>query len=145
MRHLALVIPALAAAAVPAAAAIDASSRAAQVAVERCYAAIDRGDFRSAYRLWGENGRRGQTYAQFVRGFAQTAATRVVAGRPRDQEGAAGSTFITVPVDVHARLKNGRRQHFRGEYVMRRVNGVDGATPAQLAWHIDQARLRAVR
>jgi len=28
---------------------------------------------------------------------------------------------------------------------MRRVNGVDGATPAQLAWHIDQARLRLVR
>lgn len=144
MRELFLLIPALVAAA-PAAAAIDTRPVAARQAVERYYAAIDRGDFRSAYRLWGANGgRSGQSYAGFVRGFARTADTRVVTGAPYGQEGAAGSVFITVPVDVYARLKTGRRQHFRGTYVMRRVNGVDGATPAQLAWHIDQARLRVV-
>jgi len=144
MRFLSVLIPALLAAA-PAIAAIDTSPRAARTAVERYYAAIDRGDFRSAYRLWGENGRSGQTYAQFVRGFAQTASTRVVTGAPRDGDAGMGSIWLTIPVDVRARLKDGRRQHFRGEYVMRRVNGVDGATPAQLAWHIDQARLRLVR
>lgn len=135
----------IAALAVSAPAAAQTSPAAARWTVERYYQAINAGDFRTAYRTWGDNGvRSGKSYGAFVRGFAQTASSRVIAGTPRGQEGAAGSTFITVPVDVWARLKNGRRQHFRGTYVMRRVNDVAGATPAQLRWHIDQARLREV-
>ena len=50
--------------------------------------------------------------------------------------------FVTVPVTVIATLNNGTRQRFRGSYVLRRVNNVDGATAAQLRWHIESARLR---
>ena len=113
---------------------------AARAVVARYYDAIEHGRYRTAYAIWSGN----QSYAAFVRGFARTAHTRVVTGRPTDGEGAAGSVFITVPVTVSATLKNGTRQRFRGTYVLRRVNDVDGATPAQLRWHIASAKLRAV-
>jgi len=109
------------------------------------YRAIDRGDFQAGYALWGDHGRAsGKRYAAFARGFAATARTRAAVGRPGRAEGAAGSVYVTVPVEVHATLKNGRRQHFRGSYVLRRVGDVPGATPTQRAWHIDSARLRPV-
>lgn len=124
---------------------IDRTPEQARGVVERYYAAIDRGDYRSAYRLWSGKGQAsGQSYAAFIRGFARTAHTRVVTGAPTDGEGAAGSTFITVPVRVHATLKNGRHQRFAGRYILRRVNDVDGATREQLGWHLASATLRPV-
>ena len=134
----------LLAAAVAAAPAADKTAAAARAVVERYYAAIEHRRYRTAYASWAGDGRRsGKTYAAFVRGFARTAHTRVVAACPTDGEGAAGSVFITVPVTVYAQLKDGTRQRFHGAYVLRRVNGVPGATAAQLRWHIDSARLRA--
>ena len=130
----------LAAGAVPAA---DTSPAAARAVVERYYAAIEHGRFHTAYRLWAGDGQAsGQSYAQFARGFARTAHSRVVAGRPTDGEGAAGSLYISVPVTVTAQLKNGARQRFRGTYILRRVDDVPGATAEQLRWRIASARLR---
>jgi len=108
--------------------------------VRRYYAAIDRGDYRAAYRLWTG----GKDYSAFVKGFARTARTRVVAGAPTDEEGAAGSLSITVPVRVDATLKNGARQHFVGSYILRRINDVPGATADQLRWSVSAARLYPV-
>lgn len=130
----------LLAAAVPAAATTPATARA---VVLRYYDAIEHGRYRAAYALWSDDGRAsGKSYAAFVAGFARTAHSRVAAARPTDAEGAAGSIYITVPVTVAATLKDGTRQRFRGSYVLRRVNGVDGATAEQLRWHIASARLR---
>jgi hypothetical protein len=56
-------------------------------------------------------------------------------------DGGAGSIYQPVPVTVDATLDDGTRQRFRGTYVVRRVNGVDGARPDQLRWHIDSATL----
>lgn len=130
----------LAAAAVPAAEKTPAAARA---VVERYYAAIDRKQYRVAYRLWAGDGQAsGRSYAAFARRFARTAHTRVVTGRPTDGEGAAGSLYLTVPVTVTATLKDGTPQRFGGRYVLRRVNDVDGATAAQLRWHLASATLR---
>ena len=137
---LALLLAAPVAAGAPAA---DRTPAAARAVVQRYYDAIEHGRYRTAYALWSRDGRAsGKSYAQFVRGFARTAHSRVVAGRPAQGEGAAGSLYITVPVTVTATLKNGARQRFRGSYTLRRVNDVPGATPAQLRWHIDSASLR---
>lgn len=137
-----LILPLLALAAVQP---IDRTPEQARGVVQRYYAAIERGDYRSAYRLWSGKGQAsGQSYAAFSRGFARTAHTRAVAGKPTDGEGAAGSTFITVPVRVYATLKNGRHQRFAGQYILRRVNDVDGATREQLSWHLTSATLRTV-
>ena len=125
---------------------IDRSPAAARGVVQRYYAAIDRGDFRSAWLAWDRGGAAsGRSLAAFTRGFACTARSRVVAGRPTDGEGAAGSVFVTVPVRIEAVLKNGRRQRFTGAYVLRRVNDVPGATRVQLGWHLASASLKQVR
>ena len=124
--------------------ATDKTPAAARAVVARYYDAIEHGRYRVAYRLWSGDGRAsGKSFAAFVEGFARTAHSRVATGTPVDGEGAAGSTFITVPVTVTATLKNGRRQRFHGSYTLRRVNDVPGATPTQLRWHIASARLRA--
>ncbi|MBW6523963.1 hypothetical protein KZ810_10695 [Sphingomonas sp. RHCKR47] len=124
-------------------AAPSATPAAARVAVQRYYAALDRRDYRTAYRLWDRGGQAsGKTYAQFVRGFATTRHTRVTAGVPMEPEGAAGSSYIRVPVTVRATLRNGTAQTFSGSYTLRRVNDIDGSTPEQRQWHLNSASLR---
>ena len=124
---------------------IDRSPAGARIVVEHYYAAIERGRYRTAWLAWDRSGAASrQSLASFTRGYAATAHVRVVAGVPRDGEGAAGSVFITVPVQVAAVLKDGRRQAFAGSYVLRRVNDVSGATPAQRVWHLASASLRQV-
>lgn len=118
-------------------------AQAAADVIRRYYAAINARDYGAAWMQWGENGRPGQTFAAFVDGFAHTRSTRVVIGKLEPAEGAAGSIYQSIPVTVEATLDNGTRQRFSGAYVVRRVNGVDGASPAQLRWHIASARLRA--
>lgn len=126
-------------AAVPA---TDKTPAAARAVVERYYDAIEHGRYRTAYLFWSNGGQAsGKTFAAFVRGFGRTAHSRVIAGRPGNGEGAAGSLFIDVPVTVMATLKDGSRQRFRGRYTLRRVNDVDGATPDQLRWHFASAHL----
>lgn len=118
------------------------SAQAAAEVVRRYYDAIGARDYATAWAQWGENGRPGQTLDAFTRGFADTRAVRVTIGTPGRGDGAAGSVYQPVPVTVDATLADGRRQRFIGTYVLRRVNDVDGASAAQLRWHIDSAKLR---
>ncbi len=128
----------------------DRGPAAARLVVENYYKAIDTADYRAAYRLWGEGGggggsASGKTFAVFRHGFASTTRSRVVTGAPTNGDAGAGSIYIDVPVEVFATLKDGRKQHFRGKYTLRRVNDVDGATQEQLDWHIASATLRLGR
>jgi len=120
------------------------SMAAAAAVVQRYYAAINARDYATAWAQWGDAGRPGQTYAAFARGFADTRTTRVTIGPLTPGDGAAGSIYQPVPVTVDATTDDGRHQRFRGTYTVRRVNGVDGATPGQLRWHIGSAQLREV-
>ncbi len=56
-----------------------------------------------------------------------------------DQEGAAGSIFYEAPVS----LRFGDAPPERGSLVLRRVNDVDGASAAQLRWHIERSTIGA--
>lgn len=117
---------------------------AAAAVVKRYYSAINARDFSTAWSQWGEDGPPGQTRGRFEAGFGLTQSTHVTIGRLTPGDAGAGSLYQPVPVTVDSQLVDGRRQRFVGEYIVRRVNGVDGATPAQLRWHIDSARLKAV-
>lgn len=110
--------------------------------VRRYYAAIDARDYATAWVQWGDDGRPGTTLKAFEDGYAHTRSTRVTIGTLMPGDGAAGSIYQPVPVTVDAALDDGRSQRFVGNYVIRRINDVDGATAAQLRWHIDSANLR---
>ena len=119
------------------------SQAAAVAVVTRYYAALNAHDYDTAWQQWGEGGPPNQTRAKFSSGFAHTRATHVTIGVLEPSEGGAGSIYQSVPVVVDATLDDGTHQRFTGEYVVRRVNDVDGASPAQLRWHIGSAKLAA--
>lgn len=121
------------------------SNEAAAAVVERYYSALNARDFGTAWQQWGDDGPPNQTMDRFAAGFADTRATHVTIGTLAPGDAGAGSIYQPVPVTVDATLDDGTRQRFRGTYVVRRVNDVDGATPGQLRWHIDSAQLTPVR
>lgn len=118
------------------------SQAAAVAVVTRYYSALNAHDYDTAWRQWGDNGPPNQTRAKFAAGFAHTRSTHVAIGKLEPAEGGAGSIYQDVPVVVDATLDDGTAQRFTGDYVVRRVNGVDGATPGQLRWHLDSAHLK---
>jgi hypothetical protein len=123
---------------------IDDTPQGAAAVIRHYYADLDRGDFRAAYARWGDNGEDSrQSFAAFKGGFAETASTSVEIDGPGEGGGAAGSTYIDVPVTVYARLKDGTRQRFTGRYTLRRVNDVPGSTQAERRWHLYSAALKA--
>lgn len=56
-------------------------------------------------------------------------------------EGAAGSSYYTAPVTITGNDRAGRPVRLEGSAVLRRVNDVPGATPAQLRWHFETLTL----
>ena len=120
------------------------STAAAIAVVQRYYAAINARDYGTAWAQWGDDGPPNQTLQAFQAGFANTRSTRVTIGDVEPGSAGAGSIYQTVPVTVDSQLQNGTVQRFAGDYIVRRVNDVDGASPGQLRWHIGQATLKAV-
>src|SRR6185437_17036568 len=64
--------------------------------VKSFYNAVDRHEYARAYTYFGAAGGP-QPYAQFAAGYADTVSVRVVTGTAQG-EGAAGSTYFTLPV-----------------------------------------------
>lgn len=109
------------------------------------YGAIRAHDFLRAYEMWdlaGQSNRK--SFAQFEAGFDSTESVDVRTGVPGRVEGAAGSRFITVPVEIDSRLRDGTHQRFTGTYTLRRVV-VPGASAAQRRWHLYAANIRQVK
>ncbi len=122
------------------------SPEAAVATVRRYYRALAARDYATAHAQWADRGAAsGPGQQGLAAGFAHIRASRLTIGPPRDMEGAAGSSFITVPVRVERELDDGTRQRFAGAYTLRRVNDVPGATPDQLRWRIWSAALRPAR
>ena len=109
--------------------------------IRHYYSAIQARKYAEAYALWSNFGRAsGKTAAQFAAGFGSTTDVHVTVDDSVQIEGAAGSQYATVPVVVDATLRSGQRQHFVGDYVLRRAM-VDGATAEQRKWRIETAHL----
>lgn len=126
------------------------SPLAARAVVKHYYQDINKGDYQSAYALWwsGEKGGQnasGKTFQQFKAGFAHTRKSQVDIGTPGSIEGAAGSSYIVIPVTIKAITDSGQTQQFTGSYTLRRVNDVDGASWAQKHWHIYSADIQSTQ
>lgn len=120
----------------------DTSAQGAAQVVQRYYALIEAGRHAQAYALWAP-GRAGMTRRQFVRSFDRYAEYHVNIGAPDDVEGAAGSRYVTVPVQPYGRLRDGNRPFdMRGTITLRRVADVPGSTSEQRRWHIERSDVR---
>lgn len=99
--------------------------------------------YRAAFSYWGGDGQAsGMTFAQFRDSFAKYRAYDCHIGKPGETDGAAGSIYIDIPLQVTGVLTKGGGFQLVGPVTLKRVNDVDGATPAQLRWHIVSSGLK---
>ncbi|WP_108124046.1 hypothetical protein [Saccharospirillum mangrovi] len=123
---------------------IDRSINGAIDALQRYYHALNNGDYPSAYALWGERGAPSQSLEEFSASFADIAQFELRIGDDTFAEGAAGSIYATLPIELTVHQTNNQPQHWQGNAILRRVNDVPGASDAQLHWHLYSLDLKPV-
>jgi hypothetical protein len=102
--------------------------------------AIELKRFGQAYDLLSPGDKQRWSRADFAAIFKDLGKL-TVAVPTGTMEGAAGSSYYTAPITITSADKDGRPVRIEGETVLRRVNDVPGATPAQLRWHFDKVTL----
>lgn len=105
------------------------SSDAAAEVVRRYAAAIERREFATAASYWGDAAQ-ASAFAGKLRTYGEL---HFDIGKPGAVEGAAGSSYVNVPVVVI-----GKGQRRAAEIILRRVNDIDGSSAAQRRWHIER-------
>jgi membrane-bound inhibitor of C-type lysozyme len=107
------------------------------------YAHIGQKAYGEAWKLWSDGGKASNQTAQgFAQSFGRYASYNGQVGAPGAMEGAAGSSYIEVPVLVYGRLMNGAELHQLGKATLRRVNDVPGSTAEQRLWRIAKIDLK---
>ena len=101
---------------------------------------IELREFDQSWNLLGPDAKASWSKDAFNAKFASLANHFVAFGDGR-MEGAAGSTFYTLPLTVTGATRDGTERTSRGELVLRRTNEVPGATDEQLAWQIVSLKL----
>jgi hypothetical protein len=100
--------------------------------------AMEDREYGPAYALFGQYASRtGQSAAQYAASFADYRTVTVSVGEGM-AEGACGSLYYEVPVTLSGTTDAGKPYVRDGTMTLRRVNDVDGATAAQLRWHLDR-------
>jgi len=114
---------------------VDPKSTAAAVKLVQGFAdLLNQRKFDQAYMLLGPNALR---RADFERRFSAYQDLRVQVGAAGDQDGAAGSIYLSVPLRISG-TQNGKSQSSSATAIVRRVNDVPGSTEAQRRWHIER-------
>jgi hypothetical protein len=110
------------------------STEAAQQLADSFVKLLNSGRFNDAYMLLGPNA---PPRSDFDRRFSRYSSLKVTTGSAGDQEGAAGSIYVSVPLTVSGVL-DGKRESRSATAILRRVNDVPGSTEAQRHWHIER-------
>lgn len=98
------------------------------------YALIESGDYEKAWLLRWDS--KGSGRNRFVAGFAPYAEYHATVGTPTEIQGAAGSLYVEVPVQLYGRRKDGKPFGSAGTITLRRVNDVPGSTEVERRWRI---------
>ena len=110
------------------------SAEAAGQVVQHYGALIEQKRFAEAAQLWGDP----ETAKRATAELKADAEAHLQIGKPGDMEGAAGSSYVTVPVVLYGKKAAGAPFHRRASVILRRVNDVPGSTEAQRRWHIER-------
>jgi hypothetical protein len=113
--------------------AVDPKSAKSALAVIVGYASLlEQGHIADTRRLWTEGSDASVVEAQ----LGEFERIKVEIGDPGQMEGAAGSSYIDVPLQLTGRTKSGEAVALAGTATLRRVNDVPGSTELQRRWHI---------
>lgn len=111
-----------------------------EAVISSFYNAISRQEYARAWSYY-EDGQGVPAFDAFVKGYSSTAAVRVSFGQSA-QEGAAGSTYWTLPVSLDAIDTSGRHTYFSGCYTLRLANPAIQAAPPFQPLHIVEGHLK---
>jgi hypothetical protein len=119
------------------------SAQGAANVVQTYYALLGQKKYAEARSLWAGGGEAsGMSASAFAASFDKYARYDAQVGAPGRIEGAAGSSYVEVPVVIYGRLKSGEAVHMNGPVTLRRVNDVPGSTAEQRRWHISASGIR---
>lgn len=108
------------------------------------FGAITSKDYASAFSYWETPPASTPTLASFAAGYAETDTVSIILRLDVSMEGAAGSSYASVPALVISTLNDGTIQHFTGCYVARQVNvPVGDATEPDPNWYLYDAHVEA--
>lgn len=110
------------------------STEAAEDLVRSFVGLLDSRKFNEAYMLLGPTA---PPRSDFDRQFSRYSDLHLTIGAPGDREGAAGSTYLSVPLTVSGSL-DGKSSNRSATAILRRINDVPGSTEAQRHWHIER-------
>jgi hypothetical protein len=117
------------------------SAEAAGQVVQHYGALIEQSRWTDSWKLWSN----ADSAKAFDRNWRDDLEVHMEIGKPGDMEGAAGSSYVTVPVVFYGKTKAGGSFRRGGEVILRRVNDVPGSTEAQRRWHIERIELKTPR
>ena len=124
----------------------DSAQGAGQV-VQQYYALLGEGKYKQAWSLWRDGGTASrQSPTDFAHSFDVFSEYHANIGTPGRIDAGAGQRYVTVPVQIYARLKKERTPVYQiGSVTLQRAGEVDGASSAQQTWHIQQISMKPVR
>ena len=115
----------------------------AESVIRSFYDAINRQEYSRAWSYYAD-GEGVPKFDAFVKGYADTASVKIVLGTP-DGEGAAGSTYWTLPVSLDATSTKGKHSYFAGCYTLRLANPQIQAEPPFEPLHIVSGKLKTAK
>lgn len=111
--------------------------------IQSFYNAISRQEYARAWSYY-EDGQGVGPFDTFQAGYASTATVSVAYGQV-SSEGAAGSTYYTVPVSLDAVSTSGKHSYFAGCYTLRLANPQIQAAPPFKPLHIVSGKLKGAK
>ncbi len=90
------------------------------------YALIEAGKYAEAFRLREPS--EGLSVDRFAASFDRFSEYHANIGAPSEPQGAAGSLYVEVPVQLYGRMKDGRPFSNAGTVTLRRSNNVPGGS-----------------
>jgi len=111
------------------------SAEAAGQVVQHYGALIEQHRMKDAQALWGNS----DSASDFSVQLRRYPEVHLEIGTPGDMEGAAGSSYVTVPVTFYGKDQNDAEFRRKADVILRRVNDVPGSTEAQRRWHVERS------
>lgn len=119
------------------------SAQGAANVVQTYYALIGEGKYRDAFSLRDSSAPGPKTAAAFAADFARYSEYHANVGGPSAVDAGAGQRYVTVPVQIYARLKQSKAPVYQLGSVTLHRTGVDGASAEQRSWRIRTITLNA--
>lgn len=114
-----------------------------EAVISSFYNAISRQEYARAWSYY-QDGQGVPAFPAFVTGYADTKSVKVSFGQSAS-EGAAGSTYWTLPVSLDAVSSSGRHSYFAGCYTLRLANPQIQAEPPFEPLHITDGHLKTAK